>query len=30
VRHAPDGASLVAEVFDVKAGHIVASRVYHG
>ncbi len=30
VRHAPDGASLVAEVFDVKGGHIVASRVYHG
>jgi ketosteroid isomerase-like protein len=31
VRHAPDGAPMpVAEVFDVRAGKIVASRVYHG
>jgi ketosteroid isomerase-like protein len=30
-RHAPDGDSYpVAEVFDVKGGAIVASRVYHG
>ncbi|MEW5743016.1 MAG: nuclear transport factor 2 family protein [Myxococcota bacterium] len=31
LRHAPDGPPLpVAEVFDVKGGRIVASRVYHG
>ncbi len=31
VRHAPDAAPLpVAEVFDVRDGRIVASRVYHG
>lgn len=31
VRHAPDGPPLpVAEVFDVRDGKIVASRVYHG
>jgi limonene-1,2-epoxide hydrolase len=31
VRHAPDGSSApVAEVFDVRDGKIVASRVYHG
>ena len=31
VRHAPDGPPMpVAEVFDVKAGFITASRVYHG
>jgi len=30
-RHAPDGPPMpVAEVFDVRAGFIVASRVYHG
>ncbi len=30
-RHAPDGPPYpVAEVFDVKGGKIVASRVYHG
>ena len=31
IRHAPDASPMpVAEVFDVKNGHIVASRVYHG
>jgi limonene-1,2-epoxide hydrolase len=31
VRFAPDGSSApVAEVFDVRDGKIVASRVYHG
>jgi ketosteroid isomerase-like protein len=31
LRHAPDGPpSPVAEVFDVRDGRIVASRVYHG
>lgn len=31
LRHAPDGPPYpVAEVFDVKGGKIVASRVYHG
>jgi limonene-1,2-epoxide hydrolase len=30
VRHAPDGESVVAEVFEVREGHITASRVYHG
>lgn len=31
VRHAPNEAPLpVAEVFDISAGKIVASRVYHG
>ena len=31
VRHAPSEAPMpVAEVFDVRAGAIVASRVYHG
>lgn len=31
IRHAPDAAPMVvAEVFDVKNGQIVASRVYHG
>lgn len=31
VRHAPDGPpSPIAEVFDVRDGRIVASRVYHG
>jgi ketosteroid isomerase-like protein len=31
VRHAPGGESdPVAEVFDVREGKIVASRVYHG
>jgi hypothetical protein len=31
VRHAPDAAPMpVAEVFDVRHGKIVASRVYHG
>jgi hypothetical protein len=31
VRHAPGEAPLpVAEAFDVRAGRIVASRVYHG
>ncbi len=31
VRHAPDGPPMpVAEVFDVRDGRIVASRVYHG
>jgi ketosteroid isomerase-like protein len=31
VRHAPDGPPMpVAEVFDVRGGKIVASRVYHG
>ena len=31
LRHAPGEAPLpVAEVFDVEAGRIVASRVYHG
>lgn len=31
LRHAPDSAPMpVAEVFDVRAGKIVASRVYHG
>jgi hypothetical protein len=31
VRHAPDGPAMpVAEVFEVKAGRIVSSRVYHG
>ena len=31
MRHAPDGPPYpVAEVFDVRAGKIVASRVYHG
>jgi len=30
-RHAPDGPPLpVAEVFDIVAGRVVASRVYHG
>lgn len=30
-RHAPDGPPLpVAEVFEVVAGRVVASRVYHG
>lgn len=31
IRHAPNAApSLVAEVFDVEDGRIVASRVFHG
>ncbi len=31
LRHAPDQAPMrVAEVFDIRAGKIVASRVYHG
>ncbi len=31
LRHAPDGPPYpVAEVFDVRDGKIVASRVYHG
>jgi limonene-1,2-epoxide hydrolase len=31
VRHAPgEPAFVVAEVFDVRGGKIVASRVYHG
>jgi limonene-1,2-epoxide hydrolase len=31
VRHAPGAAPMpVAEVFEVKGGKIVASRVYHG
>jgi ketosteroid isomerase-like protein len=31
VRHAPDGPPMpVAEVFDLRAGKIVSSRVYHG
>lgn len=31
VRHAPDGPPLpIAEAFDVAAGLVVASRVYHG
>ncbi len=31
VRHAPDGPPMpIAEVFDITAGHIAASRVYHG
>jgi ketosteroid isomerase-like protein len=31
LRHAPDGDVMpVAEVFDVRDGLIVASRVYHG
>jgi ketosteroid isomerase-like protein len=31
VRHVPNETDLgVAEVFDVRAGKIVASRVYHG
>jgi limonene-1,2-epoxide hydrolase len=30
LRHAPDGVSPVAEVFEVREGKIVASRVYHG
>jgi len=31
LRHAPNEAPMpVAEVFDVKGGKIVASRVYHG
>ena len=31
MRHAPDGAPYpVAEVFEVRGGKIVASRVYHG
>ena len=31
VRHAPDGPPMpIAEVFDVRAGKIYASRVYHG
>jgi ketosteroid isomerase-like protein len=31
VRHAPDGTTMpVAEVFEVRDGKIVASRVYHG
>ena len=31
VRHAPNQAPMpVAEVFDVRGGRIVASRVYHG
>lgn len=31
LRHAPGEAPMpVAEAFDVKAGHIVASRVFHG
>lgn len=31
VRHAPGEAPMpVAEVFDVRGGRIVASRVYHG
>jgi ketosteroid isomerase-like protein len=31
VRHAPNDAPYpVAEAFDVRGGHIVASRVYHG
>lgn len=31
LRHAPDGPPMpCAEVFEVRAGKIVASRVYHG
>ena len=31
VRHAPDGPPMpIAEVFDIRAGKIAASRVYHG
>src|SRR5438552_3631220 len=31
LRHAPNEAAMpVAEVFDVRGGKIVASRVYHG
>lgn len=31
VRHAPEQAPMpVAEAFDIQAGKIVASRVYHG
>ena len=31
IRHAPNEPPMpVAEVFDVRAGRIVASRVYHG
>lgn len=31
VRHAPDGPPMpIAEVFDIRGGFIVASRVYHG
>lgn len=31
LRHAPNEAPMpVAEAFDVRAGHIVASRVFHG
>ena len=31
VRHAPNDAPMpVAEVFDIRAGKIAASRVYHG
>lgn len=31
VRHAPDGPPMpVAEVFEIRVGKIVASRVYHG
>ena len=31
IRHAPNEAAMpVAEVFDVREGRIVASRVYHG
>lgn len=30
LRHAPDGVTPVAEVFEIRNGKIVASRVYHG
>lgn len=31
LRHAPDGPAMpCAEVFEVRGGRIVASRVYHG
>lgn len=31
LRHAPDADPMpVAEVFEIRDGHIVASRVYHG
>ncbi len=31
VRHAPDGPPMpIAEVFDIAAGKIVASRIFHG
>jgi hypothetical protein len=30
LRHAPDGVSPICEVFEVRAGQIMASRVYHG